>query len=53
MAGLSWALIGHTIIISSLIGQHPGDVTSMSRAGKCHQNMKLKSLVTENSGEQI
>ena len=50
MPGLIWALIGHSALISSLIGQHPGDVTSMSRAGKCHQNMKLESLVTGNSG---
>ena len=49
MLGLSWPLIGHSLLFSALIGQDLGDVTSMSRAGKCHQNMKLESLVTENS----
>ena len=51
MSDLSWALIRHWTLSSSLIGQDLEDVMSLSRAGKCHQNMKLESLVTENSRE--
>ena len=49
MLGLSLARIGVFYQFLILIGHDPGDVMSLSRVGKCHQNMKLESLVTKNS----